>query len=404
MSRVEVPFQPDFRFRAAPPLSLYIHFPWCVQKCPYCDFNSHELKDALPQEDYVAALLRDLEQELPRIWGRRVGSIFLGGGTPSLFDPAQLERLLSGIRALLQLAPDAEITLEANPGTLAGPGEFNRFAEYRDTGINRVSLGVQSFDERMLQRLGRIHGSADAHAAIELLQCHDFANFNLDLMHGLPGQSEAQALRDLAIAMDYQPPHLSWYQLTIEPNTAFHVKPPSLPDEDLVEAIQQRGGRLLQGHAYDHYEVSAWARPGRECRHNLNYWRFGDYLGIGAGAHDKITDVPQQRITRRWKQKHPARYLKTAGTPEAIGGERVLTRQDAAFEFMLNALRLNDSVEAALFSERTGLPIRFIQPRLKDAVARGWLEADSARLRPTADGRRFLNDLVGLFLPDDHAD
>ncbi|HEB60108.1 MAG TPA: oxygen-independent coproporphyrinogen III oxidase-like protein [Gammaproteobacteria bacterium] len=392
-----------FHFQAAPPLSLYIHFPWCVRKCPYCDFNSHAVKDELPQKDYIDALLCDLEQELPRIWGRRVSSVFLGGGTPSLFDPEHMDRLLGSVRALLSLNPDAEITLEANPGTLAVPGEHNRFAEYRDAGINRVSLGIQSFDERMLQRLGRVHTSSEAHAAIELLQRSGFSNYNLDLMHGLPGQSEAQALRDLAIAMDYQPPHLSWYQLTIEPNTAYHASPPALPDEDQLAAIQDRGTHLLIGHGYQHYEVSAWAREAAQCRHNLNYWRFGDYLGIGAGAHDKITNVPEQTITRRWKQKHPIRYLETASGHDAVGGERVLSRDDAAFEFMLNALRLVDGFPTALFGERTGLPILMVQPQLEAAVARGWLEWDTFHLRPTEHGQHFLNDLVGLFLPDDHA-
>jgi oxygen-independent coproporphyrinogen-3 oxidase len=386
-----------FQFSALPPLSVYIHFPWCVQKCPYCDFNSHALKSQLPERDYIEALLRDVESELPRIWGRKVTSVFMGGGTPSLFSAESLSYLLSSLRALLALKPDVEITLEANPGTV----EQGRFQEYLEVGINRLSIGVQSFANPQLQALGRIHDRDAAIKAAERAHAAGFENFNLDLMFGLPAQDLDTAMADVKTALTLEPAHISYYQLTLEPNTEFHHRPPPLPGDDVICDMQEHGQSLLSESGYQQYEVSAYARQNKRCKHNLNYWQFGDYLGIGAGAHDKITDVPSQRITRRWKRKHPQDYLKTAGTPDCIGGERHLSTEDAAFEFMLNALRLTDGIASQLFSERTGLPISVITEQLTFAEQRGWIEWDRFQLKPTATGQKFLNDLVGLFLPAD---
>ena len=382
-----------FQFSSLPPLSLYVHLPWCVRKCPYCDFNSHALRDELPQREYVAALLRDLEQDLPRVWGRPVHTVFLGGGTPSLFDPEQIAALLSGIRARLPLVPDAEITLEANPGTV----ELARFRGFRDAGVNRLSIGIQSFEDAKLAGLGRIHGRQEALVAAEMAHAAGFENFNLDLMFGLPDQDVAQALADIDTAIAAAPTHLSAYQLTLEPNTRFAVEPPrNLPSDDTLWdmqlAIQER---LAQGD-YAQYEVSAYARPGRECAHNLNYWRFGDYLGIGAGAHAKLTDP--SGVSRQWKTKHPDAYLCAAGTAGSIGGETRLSRREVAAEFMMNALRLSAGFDKALFAERTGLPIHQISKALELARSRGLLLDDPRRLQSTALGKRFLNDLISLFL------
>jgi len=382
-----------FQFASLPPLSLYVHLPWCVRKCPYCDFNSHAVRGELPQTDYVAALLRDLECDLPRVWGRPVHTVFLGGGTPSLFDPEHIDHLLSGIRARLTLAPGTEITLEANPGTV----ELERFRGFRDAGVNRLSIGIQSFEDAKLIALGRIHGRAEALAAAEAARAAEFKNFNLDLMFGLPDQDIEQALADIDTAIAAAPTHLSVYQLTIEPNTRFAAEPPPMlpPDDtlwDMQQAIQQR----LAGAGYAQYEVSAYARAGHECAHNLNYWQFGDYLGIGAGAHAKLTDP--SGITRFWKQKHPTAYLAAAGTTNTIGGETRLSRSEAAGEFMMNALRLNRGFEKGLFAERTGLPISQISEAIEVARIRGLIEEDIVRLRPTSHGRRFLNNLVSLFL------
>ena len=384
-----------FQFTALPPLSLYIHFPWCVRKCPYCDFNSHPLRAELPEERYIDALLADLEQDLPRVWGRKVTSLFLGGGTPSLFSPAAIDRLLSGVRARLPLAADAEITLEANPGTV----ELGRFRGYRDAGVNRLSIGIQSFDPDQLRILGRIHGRDEALAAARAAREAGFDNFNLDLMFGLPGQTPEQALTDVRTALALAPTHLSLYQLTLEPQTPFHARPPAnLPDDDTLAVMLA----MLQGEVatagFSQYEVSAYARAGRECRHNRNYWHFGDYLGIGAGAHAKITDA--LGITRLWKRKQPQDYLAHAGTVAAIGEEQRLTAEDAVFEFMLNALRLTQGVPAALFRERTSLEYPRIEEPLARAGALGFLEAEPERIRPSVLGRRFLNDLIALFLPD----
>ncbi|MBK8182829.1 MAG: oxygen-independent coproporphyrinogen III oxidase-like protein [Candidatus Competibacteraceae bacterium] len=376
------------------PLALYIHIPWCVRKCPYCDFNSHEALVSAPEQAYVDALLADLEQDLPRVWGRRISSVFFGGGTPSLFSAESLERLLSGLRARLPLRPDLEVTLEANPGTV----ERGKFAEFREIGINRLSIGIQSFSDDQLQRLGRVHDRRDAFAAAEAAHATGFENFNLDLMFGLPGQTVEQADADIANAIALQPAHLSYYQLTIEPNTAFHHSPPILPDDETADAIQQSAQAQLAQQGYQRYEVSAYARDNRRCQHNLNYWEFGDYLGIGAGAHGKLSDLAAGRINRLWKIKHPRDYLERAGTPAGIGGDNRIGEADLPVEFLLNALRLVEGVPAALFGERTGLALTALEPSLSRARERGLLAANPERLRPTELGLRFLNDLLQQFL------
>jgi putative oxygen-independent coproporphyrinogen III oxidase len=381
-------------FTALPPLSLYIHFPWCVRKCPYCDFNSHAVRGELPEEEYIDALLTDLEQDLARVWGRPVRSVFLGGGTPSLFSPEAIERLLAGVRARLVLLPEAEISLEANPGTV----ETERFSGYRAAGVNRLSIGIQSFQPEQLKKLGRIHGRDEALAAAQAARAAGFDNFNLDLMFGLPQQTPDEALADLRTALALKPAHLSLYQLTLEPNTLFHAHPPELPDDDVLAAMQDALQTELAGAGFAQYEVSAYARAGRRCRHNLNYWQFGDYLGIGAGAHAKITHPTG--ITRLWKVKQPREFLATVGTPDVLGGEQSLSKEDVAFEFMLNALRLTEGFPTALFVERAGLPLAALAPALTQARARGLIEHDTAAIRTTPLGRRFLNDLIAVFLPE----
>ncbi|HEY1070799.1 MAG TPA: radical SAM family heme chaperone HemW [Thermomonas sp.] len=378
-----------------PPLSLYVHLPWCVRKCPYCDFNSHAGKGALPFDAYVDALVADLDADLPLAWGRVVHSVFFGGGTPSLFPPEAIDRFLQQASARLRFAPDVEITLETNPGTV----EHGPFAGYRAAGVNRLSFGVQSFDDGCLQRLGRIHSSGDAERAVKAAQDAGLDNLNIDLMYALPGQALAMALEDVERALALAPTHLSHYQLTLEPNTVFAARPPQgLPDEDGAWDMQEACQARLAGAGFAQYEISAYARPGQQCAHNLNYWRFGDYLGIGAGAHGKLTLGADQQVLRRWKVKHPTEYLAKAGTAAAIGGDEVLSPQRLPFDFMLNALRLNEGVPAALFEARTGLPLAAIADRLADARERGWLEPDPAWLRPTELGRRFANDVIGLFL------
>ncbi len=383
-----------FHFTALPPLSLYVHFPWCVRKCPYCDFNSHAVRGEVPEAQYIDALLADLEADLPRVWGRPVRSIFLGGGTPSLFSPEAIERLLAGVRARVALVPEAEVTLEANPGTV----ETERFRGYRAAGVTRLSIGIQSFDPEQLQKLERIHGRDEALTAAQAARAAGFDNFNLDLMFGLPQQTFEKALADVRTALALQPAHLSLYQLTLEPNTLFHAHPPELPDDDAIAVMQEALQAELAAADFVQYEVSAYARAGRRCRHNLNYWQFGDYLGIGAGAHAKITNA--EGVTRLWKVKQPREYLETAGTPAGIGGEQRPGRDDVAFEFMLNALRLTEGVPAMLFSERTGLDLSSMQKPLTQAMARGLLESGHEHIRPTPLGRRFLNELVALFLPE----
>lgn len=384
-----------FHFTALPPLALYVHIPWCVRKCPYCDFNSHEARDGLPERQYVDALLTDLDQELPSVWGRVVSSIFIGGGTPSLFSAEAIDRLLVGIRARLQCKPDLEITLEANPGTV----EQDRFREFRAAGINRLSIGVQSFNDELLQRIGRIHGRREAIRAAELAHDAGFNSFNLDLMFGLPDQTPAQALTDLATAMDLEPAHLSWYQLTLEPNTYFHRHPPELPDDEVIWAMQQQGQAQLRERDYTQYEVSAYARAGRECRHNLNYWRYGDYLGIGAGAHQKITDAAGQCIRRRWKLKNPRDYLATVDTNRHIGGDNEPDAQEVVLEFLMNALRLNAGFSTANFEDATGLSFEQLRPAFTRAQQRGLLQEDEP-WRCTEQGQQFLNDLLTEFVPD----
>ncbi len=384
-----------FQFTTLPPLSLYIHFPWCVQKCPYCDFNSHAVKDALHEKTYIDALITDLEQELPLIWGRTISSIFMGGGTPSLFSPESIERLLSELRARLNFSPDIEISMEANPGTV----EQGRFAEYRAAGINRLSIGIQSFSDDSLQRIGRIHGRKEAIRAAEQAHHSGFHSFNLDLMYGLPQQSLAEAIEDINTAIALEPQHISHYQLTIEPNTLFYHQTPTVADDDQLWEMQQACQKQLAQADYQHYEISAYARPGHRCQHNLNYWQFGDYLGIGAGAHGKISDAARQNIVRRSKKRHPQDYLENVATDERISSEKPISPQDAAFEFMMNVLRLSEGFNTTLFTDHTGLAISHITPALKQAEENGWIEWERHHIRPTETGQQYLNDLLQLFLP-----
>ncbi len=376
-----------------PPLSLYVHIPWCVRKCPYCDFNSHAAPQQLPEAVYVDALLDDLAADLPLTGERPLQSIFIGGGTPSLFSAESIDRLLQGIAARTPWADDIEITLEANPGTF----ERVRFEGYRAAGVNRLSIGVQSFNAEHLQRLGRIHNPDEAQRAAEAAVAL-FPRVNLDLMHGLPGQSVEQALNDLKQALAFDPGHLSWYQLTIEPNTEFHARPPQLPVDESLWAIQEQGQALLEARGYQQYEISAYARPGQQARHNLNYWQFGDYLGIGAGAHGKLSHLDadgQLQISRRHKQRQPKGYL---DPQRRLAGHEPIPPEDRAFEFMLNALRLTRGVPADLFSARTGVSLSTVEALLRQARQRGLLVGDETRLAPTPQGRLFLNDLLALFL------
>ena len=376
---------------ALPPLSLYIHIPWCVRKCPYCDFNSHEARTAIPEQDYVDALILDLEQALPLIWGRRVHSIFFGGGTPSIFSPDAIDRILSAVRARVPLAYEAEITLEANPGTV----DEARFAGFRDAGVNRLSLGIQSFNSRHLTALGRIHNESQARSAAEIA-LKTFERVNLDLMYALPNQSMDEAMSDVRIACDLGPAHLSCYHLTLEPNTPFYRTPPSLPDDDTSAAMQEAIENALAQRGYQHYETSAFAKPGRQCRHNLNYWLFGDYLGIGAGAHSKLSF--HDRIIRQSRYKHPASYLQKTAAGEHIEREQTLEPADLGFEFMMNALRLTAGFETALFQERTGLPLSAVNKALAAAEEKALITRDLAKIAPTLRGQRYLNELLQLFL------
>lgn len=374
-----------------PPLALYVHIPWCVRKCPYCDFNSHAAGPELPEEAYVDALLADLDLDLPAAHGRELTSIFFGGGTPSLFSARALDRLLQGVNRRLAFAADIEITLEANPGTF----EQAKFRDYRRLGINRLSIGVQSFQTEQLKALGRIHDGLEAVHAAGMARAAGFDNFNLDLMHGLPGQDVEGALADLRQAIALEPTHLSWYQLTLEPNTLFWSQPPQIPEDDILWDIQEAGQALLAAEGFVQYETSAYARDGRRARHNLNYWSFGDFLGIGAGAHAKLS-APDGRIRRTWKTRLPKDYLDPAKRFQA--GERVLEAAELPFEFMMNALRLTEGVPAALFEQRTGLPLAGIEAACAAARAAGLLEHDPQRLRPTPRGQLFLNDLLQHFL------
>ncbi len=376
------------RLALLPPLALYVHIPWCVRKCPYCDFNSHERTGELPEQAYVQKLVSDLESLLPSVWGRRLVSVFIGGGTPSLFSPASIDGLLSAVRARLPLEPGAEVTLEANPGTV----EAGRFRGFRDAGVNRISVGVQSFDDAMLQKLGRIHSAAEARRAIDAALAA-FDNVNLDLMYGLPGQTEEMARADLAQAIACGTPHVSAYQLTIEPNTVFWRERPVLPEHDECADTQVVIEKMLEAAGYEHYETSAFAKPGMRCRHNLNYWEFGDYLGIGAGAHGKVS-FPDH-ITRHEQAKQPAAYLNGASPKEST-----IAPSELPFEFMLNALRLVEGFPLELFEQRTGLSLVKIQKSLETAEHRGLLERDWKRIRPTVRGQRFLNELMEVFLPE----
>jgi putative oxygen-independent coproporphyrinogen III oxidase len=378
-----------------PPLSLYIHIPWCVRKCPYCDFNSHNAPQTLPQREYSEALLRDLDLDLPLAQGRTLHSIFFGGGTPSLFGADQIARILDGVAARLTFAKDMEITLETNPGTV----EHAPFADYRRAGVNRISFGVQSFDDDALRRIGRIHSAAEAERAVKQSQDAGIDNLNLDLMYALPEQTLEGALADVEKAILLQTPHLSHYQLTLEPNTQFAANPPALPDEDSAWDMQEACQARLAQVGFDQYEVSAYARGRRECVHNLNYWHFGDYLGIGAGAHAKLTTAGGD-VRRRWKLRAPRGFLEHAGTARGIGGDDAVARDQLPFEFMLNALRLNRGFRRADFAARTGLAETAIAAPLRAAQARGWLDVDAEQVRATELGRRFLNDVIASFLPE----
>jgi putative oxygen-independent coproporphyrinogen III oxidase len=376
-----------------PSLALYVHMPWCVRKCPYCDFNSHQLKSAAPDSAYIDALIRDFDLELPSVSGRRIDTVFFGGGTPSLFQPEDFSRLLGAFRQRIAFAEDVEITLEANPGTI----ERGRFAGYRDAGINRVSLGAQTFAPRALEALGRIHSADDTHRAVAELRAAKLDDFNLDLMYALPQQTPEEALEDVRIACALEPAHISYYQLTLEPGTVFHARPPRLPDEDAAWRIQTAGQKLLADAGYVQYEVSAYARPGKRCRHNLNYWLFGDYLGIGAGAHGKLSVELPQRILRTVKPKQPREYLeqiRRAGSGESSP----IAAADLPFEFMLNALRLNEGFTVRDFRRQTGLEMASVERKLAEGEARGLLVRRADGWHPSELGRRFLNDLQLSFL------
>jgi len=377
---------------ALPPLALYIHLPWCLKKCPYCDFNSHAVPAAgLPEQAYISALLADLEAALPLIWGRTVHSIFLGGGTPSLFSPTAIDQLLGALRARVRLEADCEITLEANPGTF----EKDRFTAFRAAGVTRLSIGVQSFSDDALKTLGRLHDRAQAIAAVEEA-AQAFDTFNLDIMYALPGQDLVALKKDMALALTLAPPHISIYHLSIEPNTYFAKFPPQLPEDDtayeMLDLITEMTGQA----GLQRYEVSAYARPGHACQHNLNYWKFGDYLGLGAGAHSKLSFA--HRVVRQVRFREPALYLEKALAGAFVAQETQVSRSDLPFEFMLNALRLKDGFALQLFAERTGLPMTAIEKELQLAQEKGWLERDLTRVRPSVRGYDFLNDLQSLFL------
>lgn len=377
------------------PLSLYIHIPWCVRKCPYCDFNSHRAEPGLPEADYIKALLEDLEGQLGSVAGREIETIFIGGGTPSLFSAESIHALLQGVRDRLPVVPAAEITLEANPGT----AESDKFKGFRQAGVNRLSIGIQSFNPAHLKALGRIHGREEALLAAQMARSAGFDNFNLDLMFGLPQQTLEQALADLQTAIDLNPTHLSFYQLTLEPNTVFHKYPPSLPEDDSLWAIQQAAQARLAEQGFRQYEVSAYARPDMSCRHNLNYWRFGDYLGIGAGAHGKITDMQTGTVTRTTRIKHPQHYLQASGDPARQGACEVIPRESLRFEFLMNALRLREGFEQGLLTAHTGLPINTLEPELSACLEDGLLERDGQQIRCSAHGFNFLDTVLQRFLP-----
>ncbi len=387
------PGQGGVKLVTLPPLSLYVHVPWCLKKCPYCDFNSHEARGEVPERAYVDAVIADLEAAVPGVWGRRVHAIFVGGGTPSLFSPEAIDRLLTAARTLLAVESDAEITLEANPGTF----EQAKFRAFREAGVNRLSVGIQSFDDERLKAIGRVHGGEEARRAARIA-VETFERVNLDLMYALPGQDAAGALADVATALGFGPEHLSAYHLTIEPNTLFHRHPPPVPDEDTQSAIEEAVEAGLARAGFEHYETSAYARPGGRSRHNLNYWRFGDYLGIGAGAHSKLS-FPD-RVVREMRFKQPKAYQEAALSGRAVQATHEVPASELPFEFAMNALRLADGFALALFTERTGLSPSVLEAPLARAEALGLVERDAFSVRPTLRGRRFLNDLLGLFVPE----
>ena len=378
-----------------PPLSIYIHIPWCIRKCPYCDFNSHESKTAIPEQQYIDCLISDLDYTLPKIWGRRVYSVFFGGGTPSLFSARGIDTILAAVRARVTLDSEAEITLEANPGTF----EAEKFRGFRDAGVNRLSIGIQSFNAAHLKALGRVHNDDEARRAVDIAQ-HDFDNINLDMMFALPSQTLAECETDIDVALSFNTNHLSIYHLTLEPNTLFHRFPPPLPDDDIAADMQDMIEAKLSAAGLDHYETSAYAKPGKRSKHNMNYWQFGDYIGIGAGAHGKISyPDPARGITREARFKQPKNYMEKAALGLSNEEEKIVSVAELPFEFMLNALRINEGFANSLFVERTGLPISAISRELAKATALGLIERDHLHVKPTARGRLFLNDLLELFLP-----
>ncbi len=384
-------------FTEYPPLTLYIHFPWCVKKCPYCDFNSHAVKDEIPEAQYIDALIADLEQHAPDIWSRSLESVFIGGGTPSLISSAGIDRLMGQVRALTKLEPRAEITMEANPGTF----ETQRFKEYRDNGINRLSIGVQSFNNKHLKTLGRIHGAQEAITACEKAHTAGFTNFNIDLMHGLPDQNPDEAIADIEQAIRLNPSHLSYYQLTIEPNTLFAARPPTLPDEQTMGDIQDNCKALIEAAGFTQYEVSAYAQDKKRCHHNLNYWLFGDYLGIGAGAHSKLSFPAHNTIVRHSKAKHPTDYINTARSQDRIQGERQVSEADARLEFMMNALRLSEGFNVQDFEGRTGDTLASVRRLLDQAERDDLITRDLMQIKTTELGARHLDTLLQRFMPEE---
>ncbi|VAX01676.1 Radical SAM family enzyme, similar to coproporphyrinogen III oxidase, oxygen-independent, clustered with nucleoside-triphosphatase RdgB [hydrothermal vent metagenome] len=388
------------QFTSLPPLSLYIHFPWCVKKCPYCDFNSHQQKSDFDEQAYIDCLLHDVELALPNIWGRSIHSVFMGGGTPSLFSPQAMDRLLAQLRSLLTIHPQVEITMEANPGTFDFGKNTEKFKEFRSAGINRLSIGVQSFNNEHLQVLGRVHDKTQALIAIETAQQAEFNSINVDLMYGLPQQSIKQALDDVQIAVDTQVAHISHYQLTIEPNTLFYSAAPALPNDDDSWQMQEMCQAILAKYNYKHYEISAYSRSKQQCTHNLNYWNFGDYLGIGAGAHSKISNAQFQTINREWRVKNPREYMEKVAQGLHIAGSSSLTRNDIGLEFIMNALRLTDGFDIETFNRHTGCQINLIDKPLNEAEHKKWITRDIKKIQTTDIGKRYLNDVMALFVPD----
>jgi len=386
----------DRHFTELPPLALYIHLPWCVKKCPYCDFNSHEAKAEIPEKQYIDALLDDLATEMPFVWGRTFSSVFIGGGTPSLFSAEAIHALISGVRALTALGPSVEVTMEANPGAM----DAARFHEYRRAGINRLSIGVQSFNDQQLKNLGRVHDARAAHEAIEVARSAGFDNLNIDLMFGLPDQTPSDALSDLQTAIDHAPEHLSYYELTIEPNTRFAKFPPEVPSDDVRWEMQQAANDAMKNAGFSQYEVSAWSQPGRQSHHNLNYWLFGDYVGIGAGAHGKISFADSNTIIRRWKHKHPATWMAASGA-DRMGGEHEIALEDTALEFMMNALRLTDGFDLRDFTTHTGVSIQPWLGAIDEAITNQLLIRESERVRATTRGFSLLNEVLTGFMPEE---